>query len=292
MSQTTLLRLRSGQVHVADSGGDGLPVVLLHGSGMSKDVFHRQMSGPLASQHRLIGIDLPGHGASANAIDPERDYTLPGLAASVLGAMDALQIDRAVIYGWSLGGHIALELMGTHADRLAGVMISGAPPIGRGTLAMLRAFRPRWDLLVASREVFSPHDALRFERMSFGHSADGTFLPAIVRSDGRCRVIVNRSLMRGDGVNQRHVAETSPVPLAVIAGSEDPLPRLSYIAGLHYANLWENQVHIIPDAGHAPFLETPHAFDALLHRFATEVGVGEYVRHEHAGFVERARRRA
>jgi len=50
-----------------------------------------------------------------------------------------------------------------------------------------------------------------------------------------------------------------------------PPARLSYVAGLHYRNLWGNVCHIIPDAGHAPFWDQPAQFNELLGAFAADV---------------------
>lgn len=278
MPTTSMLDLSNARIAVRDSGGDGVPLVLIHGSGTASDVFANQMSGPLAESHRIISFDLPGHGASSNAAAPAQDYTLRGLANTTTAVLDALGLDRVSLYGWSLGGHIALELMDRDPGRLTGVMISGAPPVGHGALSLLRGFRARWDMLLASKETFSTHEADRFERLCLGSAADGTFLPTILRADGRMRPIVNRSMMRGEGADQRRIVEASPLPLAVVAGAEDPIPRLSYLAGLDYANLWEGQVHVIADTAHAPFLEAPNAFNALLHRFASHLELGERVR--------------
>jgi pimeloyl-ACP methyl ester carboxylesterase len=189
------------------------------------------------------------------------------LAASVL---EKLGVDRAAIYGWSAGGHVAIEMMGSFPELVAGVIISGTPPIEPGPMATLRAFQPRLNVLRATLERFSERDAERFERLALGRAAGSGFLPAIRRTDGRFRTMIKRSLLRGDGVNQKLTVEQSPIPLAVMHGVEDAIPRLAYIAGLPYANLWGGQVHVIPDAGHAPFLEAPDVFNGLVLRFLND----------------------
>jgi pimeloyl-ACP methyl ester carboxylesterase len=79
-------------------------------------------------RHRLIAIDLPGHGASARAADPASNYTLPGYADVLLELSERLGAEQSVFVGWSLGGHVILEA----APRLlaaSGLLIIGAPPV-------------------------------------------------------------------------------------------------------------------------------------------------------------------
>ena len=57
----------------------------------------------------------------------------------------------------------------------------------------------------------------------------------------------------------------------MINGAEDPMVRLNYIAGLDYANLWDNRCYVLPGCGHASFWEAPEAFNPLLARFLDQV---------------------
>jgi len=85
--------------------GDGPPLVLLHGWAMSSAVFAEVMP-QLAKSHRVLALDLPGHGAS----DPAPAYTLPGLAEDVAAWLGIVGIQRCALLGWSLGGQVAMQL--------------------------------------------------------------------------------------------------------------------------------------------------------------------------------------
>jgi pimeloyl-ACP methyl ester carboxylesterase len=69
------------------------------------------LQGPLAENHRLIAFDLPGHGQSSNAPHPARSYTLPGLADACVELLEKLGVTEAIAFGWSLGGHIGIEMV-------------------------------------------------------------------------------------------------------------------------------------------------------------------------------------
>jgi pimeloyl-ACP methyl ester carboxylesterase len=263
---------RSASIRVTQSIGTGMPLLLLHGSGSNRTIFDKQMQSALADRFRMIALDLPGHGDSSNADDipATQSYTLPGLASTVGEVIDQLGLSRVAVLGWSLGGHIALELMSFHQS-VAGVMVMGAPPIGRGPLALLRAFRATLDTSLASKARFSDAEVTRFATLCFGDRVEPAQIASIRRTDGQLRKIMFSSMLGGRCADERHLVETSPIPVAIVNGSEDPLVRLRYIAGLRYRALWDGMCHVIPNAGHAAFREEPKTFNPMLMRFASDI---------------------
>jgi pimeloyl-ACP methyl ester carboxylesterase len=87
-----------------DRAGEGPPLVLLHGLGMSRTVW-RPVVPLLAREREVIAVDLPGFGAS-----PPGPRTLRGLADAVAALCDGLRLDRPDVVGNSLGGGVALHL--------------------------------------------------------------------------------------------------------------------------------------------------------------------------------------
>lgn len=269
-----VLHTPAGDIRVRDSSGLGMPLIMLHGSGSSCDVFARQFESSLSDIFRLVAIDLPGHGRSTNASDPAVTYSISGMAAAVASVIDQLRIENAAVLGWSLGGHVAIELMSFH-KAVAGLMLCGTPPVGHGPLASLRGFHANWDMLLASKEVFSQRDAERFARSAFGTNPPPGAIEAILRTDGRVRSTFVRSMMRGDGVDQKRAVETAGIPIAIILGANDPTVRLNYVAGLRYDYLWDDKCHVIPGAGHAAFWDAPETFNRLIHRFLWDVTIAD-----------------
>lgn len=108
------------------------PVILLHGFIYSLESFDAWASG-LSSDYRVICFDLLGHGLSGP--DPQKRYS-PQERAEFIGAvMDALNIDRAVIGGNSLGGLAAWRFAATHPERVAALILispGGYPENGVG----------------------------------------------------------------------------------------------------------------------------------------------------------------
>lgn len=266
-----------GVICGVEAGGQGLPIVFLHGPSASSAVFARQFDSGLATQHRLIALDLPGHGQSSDATEPSATYTIAGLATAIGDALEALAVERALIVGWSLGGHVAIDLMTWH-PAVAGAMLIATPPIPRGPLGLIRGFQFGRDVLLASKPQFNDDDAARFFRVCFGEAGSPEMLAAIKRADGRARRAMFNGIMRGDGIDQKHAVEDTHLPLAVVNGADEPFARLGYIAGANYGNLWEGRCQIIHGAGHAPFLQQPDVFNAMLERFAGDVAAIDALR--------------
>jgi pimeloyl-ACP methyl ester carboxylesterase len=267
----SLISTTNGQVSVRQSTGTGMPLLMIHGSGASKEVFAHQFAHAMADTHRMVALDLPGHGASSDAPDPRTAYTLEGLADTVGEVIDQLGLAQVALFGWSLGGHIAIELLDRH-PAIAGVMLTGTPPVSRGPLAMLRAFHTSWDLLLTSKEIFTTRDIERFGRLCYGDDVSGKFLDMIARTDGRVRTAVFKGLARGEWSDQRQTVERAQVPLAVVNGANESVARLSYIESLSCPTLWHGKCYVLPGAGHAPFLQTPGRFNGLLSAFVDDVG--------------------
>src|SRR5947208_4181907 len=87
--------------------GEGTPLVLLHGGMLSIDLNFAGLIPTLAQSHRVIGVELQGHGRTA---DTDREITPAALASDVVALLDHLGLDRADVIGHSMGGAVAVEL--------------------------------------------------------------------------------------------------------------------------------------------------------------------------------------
>ncbi|HTJ53193.1 MAG TPA: alpha/beta hydrolase [Cyclobacteriaceae bacterium] len=99
--------------------GMGDPVVLLHGSFMNINVNFGAMIPELAKTHRVIALEMQGHGRTA---DINRALSFTALADDVAGLMNYLKIDSATIVGYSMGATVALELALTHPEKVSKVI--------------------------------------------------------------------------------------------------------------------------------------------------------------------------
>jgi pimeloyl-ACP methyl ester carboxylesterase len=95
--------------------GAGSPVVLLHGGMLTIDLSFASLIPALAARHQVIGVELQGHGRTA---DLEREITPAALASDVTGLLDHLGIDRAHVLGHSMGAAVTLELGISYPQRV------------------------------------------------------------------------------------------------------------------------------------------------------------------------------
>lgn len=265
--QTRTLTTAVAEIAVLDSGGAGPVALLLHGNSSCKEIFARQFDSPLTSKMRLIAMDLPGHGASSDARDPATGYVLTGYSACVVEVLDQLGVERATVLGWSLGGHIALDLI----SRFTGVMISGTPPVKGSPEGAVLGFQQTQHMALASARHWSDADAEAYSRTTTGLGAP--FEPFMLAAARRTHEVA-RELFFADALSgkfdQRRTAETATTPLAIVNGAADAFLNAGYFDTLDYANLWDGKVHSLAGIGHAPFWEAPDQFNPLLARFVEE----------------------
>jgi pimeloyl-ACP methyl ester carboxylesterase len=95
--------------------GAGSPLVLLHGGMLTIDLNFATLIPTLAQRHRVIGVEMQGHGRTA---DIDREITPAALASDIVGLLDLLGIDRAHVFGHSMGGAATLELGVSYPDRV------------------------------------------------------------------------------------------------------------------------------------------------------------------------------
>lgn len=264
------LRVDSQSIAVYQSSGTGPPALLVHGNSSSSRSFQHQLESPLGEEFRLVAMDLPGHGQSAPATDPQATYTLPGYARVVVGVAEQLGLREAVFVGWSLGGHILLEATDQLPDA-AGFMIFGTPPIGFPP-AMEEAFLPNPAMGAAFKPELTEEETAGFAAAFFkpGAPAPEIFLEDIRRTHGQARLVLGGSIAPGGYKDEVEIVANLTRPLAILHGEQEQLVNESYISALEIPLLWRGAVQIIADAGHAPHWEQPDQFNALLEAFLLE----------------------
>jgi pimeloyl-ACP methyl ester carboxylesterase len=86
--------------------GEGKPIVLLHGSYMSIPLNWSDMIPQLAKNHKIIAVELQGHGRTA---DTDRPFTYTTLADDIAALLKQLKVDKTDILGYSFGATVGLQ---------------------------------------------------------------------------------------------------------------------------------------------------------------------------------------
>jgi pimeloyl-ACP methyl ester carboxylesterase len=270
-----------GRIHVVERG-QGPPVVLLHGIMLSSALWAHQLRD-LAVHHRVIAVDLRGHGQSLPGSAPSG---IPRLAADVEAVLGALEVEQAVVVGHSMGGMVALQMVldlpvHERRRRLAGLVLvsTTAGPFATlpGWTGVVRATGPvtARALLVAERwgAKALPSRDLRWWLVRLGFGADAPasqvrFVEAMHRgTPSRTLADLIPSVATFDLSSRLGSVD---VPVLVVVGSHDKLtaPRLARrMAGA----LPEAQLVELPRCGHMPMLERRHEFSRLVDEFTAKI---------------------
>ncbi len=249
-----IARSAAGLFH-ADSGpapAGGPPLVLVHGAGGTRRHWPEEVRA--LPGRRVIALDLPGHGGSPG---PAPD-SVAGFARSVLGLLDALGLETAVVAGHSMGGAVALTLALTAPARVAGLILCGTGARLRVSPAVLQATADPAALAQAA-------DAMA--RWSFGSLAG----PALRRE------FVEGLLANAPGVVHGDFAACDAfdvmarlgeirAPALVVCGTEDRLTPPKYSEHLR-DHLQGARLELVPGAGHLVMLEAPAAVARAVEAF-------------------------
>ena len=246
-------------------GGDGPPMVLLHGQGGFAEI----MGGLIrmvVDSYRVVVPDLPGMGRSE-----VRSGTLDGpLVVKWLGELIAKTCDQPpIVLAVSMGGSIGLRFALERGKEISKLILVDSGSLGR--------FRPPPSLLFALIRFIKKPDragAARMQRQIFldahrvraqmGDRLEMLEDYQIDRAKQPSVNAANRTLLRRVGTKQvpEEQLRTIDVPVAMIWGRRDRVMPFKYAERASASFGWP--LYPIEDAGHLPFVEQPAAFVAAL----------------------------
>lgn len=125
--------------------GQGMPVVLLHGSFYTIDLNWSELIPELSKHRKVIAIEMQGHGHSPYA---DREMSMTNLASDVEKVLDYLKIDSADLVGYSMGGSIAYQFAVQSPKRLRKLVIISSTYKSAGWLPIVNSafddFKPEY----------------------------------------------------------------------------------------------------------------------------------------------------
>jgi pimeloyl-ACP methyl ester carboxylesterase len=223
--------------------GDGPTIVLIHGIGGALDVWD-DIVPALASQHRVIRMDLIGHGGTAA---PRSGYTMEKQAALIAAVLDTLGVDRFTIIGHSMGGEVAIALAAIEPARIERIILLDTPPITFKIWNRLTLLPVLGELLwTVQREMDTGSPTLDKSAADFKQLTYSAFKASYLNS---IEYVTTKPAFE-------RLAVLNPIsPLLVIVGSRDPLVSPS-VAKL-YESVQGAKVAMIDGAGHASIVDAP-----------------------------------
>jgi pimeloyl-ACP methyl ester carboxylesterase len=267
-----ILDLPAGEIQALDKGPrNGSPIVLIHCFTCAIDWWDGMLPA-LERRHRVVAVDLLGHGGSEK---PASGYTVPHQAEAVAQALERLGVRNAEVVGHSLGGAVAVALAQQDPQLVDRVTIIDMPPDNSygdlGFLANL-AFQPvLGEALWTIKPDFSVKDGLQVA-FAPGFDVPDAFVDDVNRLT--YTAYDESPSQAGDFLDEepleQRMKETGK-PLMVLMGAEEQIvndPRRAlrqYASGVPGA-----ETHLIAGAGHSPNVEKPAETASLVLRFARE----------------------
>jgi pimeloyl-ACP methyl ester carboxylesterase len=252
--------------------GTGEPVVALHGLGGTKISFLPTAAG-LASEFRVIAMDLPGFGDSDKPLGAPYDARY--FARAVVALLDSLGLERVHVVGNSMGGRVALEVGLRHPERVRRLVLLSSSLAWRRErpwVPLLRLVRPELGLLqVAPRGVIEGIVRRLIPDAESGWAAAGMdeFLRAYLTPRGRAAFYAAaRHIYLEEPEGERGFwprLRKLEAPALFVWGRYDRLVPVAFAR--HVTDALPHAEHLELDCGHVPQLERPRETHAAMARF-------------------------
>jgi pimeloyl-ACP methyl ester carboxylesterase len=170
MSQSKFIEAGGLRIHYLEAGA-GEPLVLLHGGLATTEMSWAEAMPGLGEKFHVYAPDTRGHGRTDN---PNRTLSYAAMAGDLLAFIEALGLERPLIFGFSDGGQVALEFALRHPGKARALVLGGVvTEASSGYLAglknwgfhapgkvdfaiMQQAFGPFFDAIQASHAVYGP----------------------------------------------------------------------------------------------------------------------------------------
>ena len=252
--------------------GDGPPVVFVHAAVMDHGRWTAQLAA-LSDEFTTIAYDVRGHGRTGGSA--RASYSIELFAEDLDALVTALDLERPILCGLSMGGLIAQVYAARHPDRIAGLVLAETWTPDMSTLSER--------LLMASlRAAILPVRLLGYPRvqaaMAWVHErlnsgARGNYGQIVrlqaeapkISSDEFAKIMRSLTAFRGADVDYSSIA----VPTVVLYGENEP-GTIQRQAELLATAIADATVKEVPGGGHASNIDSPEFFTAAVRDLARE----------------------
>ena len=255
-------------VSCTDAGKEGFPVIIfIHGFPFNKSMWNLQVES-LKDNYRLITYDIRGHG---NSDADNEDFSIDLFASDLIGLMDALKIDRAILCGLSMGGYIALNVIGKHHERFDALILSDTQCIADTPEAKEKRMRTIESIKETGVEKYAEESIKNL----FASESFTTRLKEI--EDVREMIVKTSSqslistlLALSARKETCNILPEIKVPVLIMVGKRDKITPPAAAEFMH-EKIKGSLLRIIDHAGHLSNLENPDEFNVQLKKFVASV---------------------
>ena len=257
------------RLHAVETGNpQGRPILFIHGFSQCSLAWSRQLSSDLADDHRLVALDLRGHGESDKPRDAYADSQ--AWADDVNATVESLELDQPILCCWSYGSLVALDYIRHYGEGGMGGLHFVDSLTKLGSDEALAVLTPELLALVPgffSTDVEESMGSLEpFIRMCFVHEPSSEEL-CLVRGYNVAVPPYVRQALFSRSIDNDDLLPTIRKPVLVTHGAQDALVKLAIVDQIQ-ESIPHAEVQVMEAAGHASFWDDPGAFNARLRTFA------------------------
>jgi pimeloyl-ACP methyl ester carboxylesterase len=264
-------------VNVIDLG-EGPPIVFVHGLSGCWQNWLEQLP-VFAASHRVVALDLPGFGYSEM---PDEKITISLYARVLDEVMDVLGITAAAVVGSSMGGFTAAEMAIAFPQRVESLVLAAPAGISsynnRTATRWALWIRRMWPLIALQTDWVAAHadavarwprlrDATMYVPILYPSRLPAALAAEQLRATGKPGFV--QALEANLNYDFRHRLPEIVCPTLVVWGEQDRLITVRD-ADVYTELISDARKVIFEDTGHAPMLERPAKFNALLTQFLNE----------------------
>jgi len=256
-------RVGGRELRYEDTGGEGPPLLLLHGFPLRASLWAPQIEA-LGDRYRIVAPDLPGFGGSQPPEDPD-NWRMGEYAAVAAGLLDHLGIEEAVVGGISMGGYIAFSMMRRHRERIrALVLVDTAPGADSQETREIRERQQQEVRETGSRPLA---EKLVVRLLAPKNLADPALRAAVLAlMDHPAEAYVSALEAMKRRRDSTPDLSRIDVPTLIVVGEEDVITPPSVAAAMERAIPGARRV-VLPGVGHLTNFEAPLAFNEALASF-------------------------
>jgi non-heme chloroperoxidase len=256
------------KLHVMETGNpQGRPIVFLHGVSQCYLQWSRQMNSTLAGDHRLIALDMRGHGFSDKPPSGYDDSKL--WADDVNAVIRDLDLDHPVLSGWSYGPLVILDYIRHYGeDRLGGLQFIGAVT-KLGSADAMSVLTPEFLGVVPQFLSIDAETCLTglkgLLRLCFAQEPSPSELYMMLGYNASVPSYVRQGMF-SRSFNNDDLLPKIRKPVLITHGALDAIVKPA-VVDQHKSAMPHAQVHLMANLGHAAFWEDATAFNERLDAF-------------------------
>lgn len=257
------VKINNISISYEDAGSGKIPLIFIHGFPFDKSTWQPQIDA-LKNTNRVIAYDIRGFG---NSTTDNEIASMDLFANDLVSFMDALEINKAIVCGFSMGGYILMNAIGRFPERFEAIILSDTQCVADSNEASENRYKTIKQIEENGLDEFAENfiknvfskktldnkkelvDEIKSLILATPVQSITSALHAMAQRRESCSILKNLS-----------------IPALIVCGSDDKLTPAEQSEFMHKA-IAGSQIYIIKDAGHLSNLEQPEEFTAHIHNF-------------------------